>query len=53
MSRVRLKCRDWVRTKFWDRNVDPGSTNYIDPGPCLTWQNHSDPTYCVHMCEFE
>jgi len=21
--------RDWVRTTFWDRNVDPGSTKYV------------------------
>jgi len=28
--------RDWVRTTFWDRNVDSGSTKYVDPGSCLT-----------------
>jgi len=32
MGRVRFRGRDWVRTTFWDRNVDPGT--------CLTWQNH-------------
>ena len=42
MGRVRFRGRDWVRTTFWDRNVDPGSTKYVDPGPCLTWQNHGD-----------
>jgi len=29
-------------TTFWDRNVDSGSTKYVDLGPCLTCQNHSD-----------
>jgi len=24
-GRVRFRDRDWVRTTFWDRNVDPGS----------------------------
>jgi len=38
MGRVRFRGRDWVRTTFWDRNVDTGSTKYVDPGPCLTWQ---------------
>jgi len=32
MGRVRFRGRDWVRTTFLDRNVDPGT--------CLTWQNH-------------
>jgi len=27
MGGVRFRGRDWVRTVFWDRNVDPG--------PCL------------------
>jgi len=40
--RVRFKGRVWVRTTFWDRNVDPGSTKYVDPGPCLMGQNHGD-----------
>jgi len=26
--------RDWLRTTFWDTNVDPG--------PCLTLQNHAE-----------
>ena len=42
MGRVRFRGRDRVRTKFWDRNVIPGSTKYVDPGTCLTWQNHGD-----------
>ncbi len=25
---------------FLDRNIDPGSTKGVDPGTCLTWQNH-------------
>jgi len=36
----RVRGRDWVRTTFWDRNVDPGLTKYVDPGTCVTWQNH-------------
>jgi len=32
---VRFRGRDWVRTTFWDRNVVPGLTKYVDPGPCL------------------
>jgi len=26
MGRVRFRGRDWVRTTFWDKYVDPGST---------------------------
>ncbi len=43
MGRVRFRGRDWVKSIFLDSNVDPGSTNYVDPGTCLTWQNHGDP----------
>jgi len=35
----------WVglgRGRDWGRNVDPGSTKYVDPGPCLTLQNQAD-----------
>jgi len=32
--------RDMVRIKFSDRNVVPGSIKYVDPGICLTQQNH-------------
>jgi len=39
----RVRGRDWVRTTFWDRNVDPGLTKYVDPGTRVTWQNHGDP----------
>ncbi len=42
MGRVRFRGRDWVKSIFLDSNVDPGSTNYVDPGTCLTWQNHGD-----------
>ncbi len=37
--------RDWVKSIFLDSNVDPGSTKDVDPGTCLTWQNHVD-----HVC---
>ncbi len=43
MGRVRFRGSDWVKSIFLDSNVDPGSTNYVDPGTCLTWQNHGDP----------
>ncbi len=43
MGRVRFRGRDWVKSIFLDSNVDPGSTNYVDPGTCLTWQNHGNP----------
>ncbi len=33
MGRVRFRGRDWVKSIFLDSNVDPGT--------CLTWQNHS------------
>jgi len=36
---------DWVQITFWDRDVDRGSTKYVDPGPCLTWQKHGDIQY--------
>ncbi len=42
MGRVRFRGRDWVKSIFLDSNVDPGSTNYVDPGTYLTWQNHGD-----------
>jgi len=42
MGRARFRGRDWVRITFWDRNVDPGSTKYFDPGTCLILQNHSE-----------
>jgi len=42
MGKVRLRGRDRARTTFWDRNVDPGLTKYVDPRPCLTCQNHGD-----------
>jgi len=29
-----------VRTMFLHRNVVPGTTKCVDPGTCLTWQNH-------------
>jgi len=29
---------------FFDRNVVPGSTKYVDPGTSLSWQNHGDIT---------
>ncbi len=45
MGRVRFRGRDWVKSIFLDSNVDPGSTNYVDPGTCLTWQNHGDHHY--------
>ncbi len=41
----RVRGRDWVKSIFLDSNVDPGSTNYVDPGTCLTWQNHGDRIY--------
>ncbi len=40
MGRVRFRGRDWVKSIFLDRNVDPGSTKDVDPGTCLSWQNH-------------
>ncbi len=40
MGRVRFRGRDWVKSIFLDCNVDPGSTKDVDPGTCLTWQNH-------------
>ncbi len=40
MGRVRFRGRDWVKSIFLDNNVDPGSTKDVDPGTCLTWQNH-------------
>jgi len=36
MGRVRFRGWDWVRTTFWDSNVDPG--------PCLT---SSMPSLCA------
>ncbi len=45
MGRVRFRGRDWVKSIFLDSNVNPGSTNYVDPGTCLAWQNHSDRVY--------
>jgi len=42
MGRVRFRGRDRVSSKFSDRNVVPGLTKYVDPGTCLTWQNHCD-----------
>jgi len=44
MGRVRFRGWEKVKTKFSDRNVVPGSTKYVDPGTCLTWQNHGDRT---------
>jgi len=43
-----------LRIFFSDRNVVPGSTISVDPGTCLAWQNHSDPslhhlTYFYHL----
>jgi len=35
-TRVRFRGWDWVRTTFWDSNVDPG--------PCLT---SSMPSLCA------
>jgi len=29
MGRVRFRDRDWVRTTFWDRNVDPDQQNIL------------------------
>uniref|UniRef100_A0A672S1N2 Trypsin-2-like n=1 Tax=Sinocyclocheilus grahami TaxID=75366 RepID=A0A672S1N2_SINGR len=34
MGKVRFRGRDWVTSIFLD--------SYVDPGTCLTWQNHSD-----------
>ncbi len=42
MGRFRLRGRDWVKSVFLDSNVDPGSIKDVDPGTCLTWQNHSN-----------
>ncbi len=39
MGNVRFRCRDMVKTKFWDYNAVPGSTIYVDPGTHLTQQN--------------
>ncbi len=33
-----------VRSVFLDNNVDPGPTKDVDPGTCLTWQNHDNCT---------
>ncbi len=39
MSRIRFRGRDWVKSIFLDSNVDPGT--------CLSWQNHGDlPVQC-------
>lgn len=32
MGRVRLRCRNMVRSTFLDSNVVAGSTKYVDPG---------------------
>ncbi len=42
MGRIRFRGRDWVKSIFLNSNVDPGSTKDVDPGTCLTWQNHGD-----------
>ncbi len=42
MGRVRFRGRERVRSMFLDNNVGPGSTKDVDPGTCLTWQNHGD-----------
>ncbi len=42
MGRVRFRGGVWVKSIFLDSNVDPGSTKDVDPGTCLTWQNHGD-----------
>ncbi len=35
---------DRVRSMFLDSNVVPGSTKHVDPGTCVTWQNHGNRT---------
>ncbi len=36
---VRFRCREIIKITFWDSNVVPGSTKYVDPGTHLTQQN--------------
>ncbi len=51
MGSVRFRGRDWVKSIFLDSNVDPGSTKDVDPGTCLTWQNHGNRPYpMLHQC---
>ena len=51
MGRVRFRGRDWVKSIFLDNNVDPGSSKDVDPGTCLTWQNHGDHVKQPHLVQ--
>jgi len=33
-----------------DKNVVTGSTKYVDPGTCLTWQNLTDNVTVAWLC---
>ncbi len=47
MVKLRFRCREMVNIKFWDINVVPGSTIYVDPGTHLTQQNQD--VQHIHM----
>lgn len=40
MGKVRFKGRDIAMITVLDRDVAPGSTQYVDPGMCLNQDMH-------------
>ncbi len=55
MGRVRFRGRDWVKSVFLESHFDPGSTKDVDPGTCLTWQNHGNlpvHTLSENICRY-
>ncbi len=43
MVKVRFRCREMFRIKFFDKKVVPCSTIYFDPGTRLTQQKQDVP----------